>query len=79
MVRIPNIVCLPNRLIVHFSANTDRNGHGTHVSETADGALYGVPSVSFIDVKVLKDGGGRAYSDTSFFILKLRPLVARVF
>jgi hypothetical protein len=53
-------ICLPHRLIVHYLANTDRNGHGTHVLETVDGAQYGVSSVSLIDVKVMKDGGGGA-------------------
>jgi subtilisin family serine protease len=48
---------------VDGSANTDENGHGTHVSGTIGGATYGVAKkVSIVGVKVLDAQGSGATS-----------------
>ncbi|KAF9343648.1 hypothetical protein BGX26_005412, partial [Mortierella sp. AD094] len=48
---------------VSGSANTDENGHGTHVSGTIGGTTYGVAKkVKLVGVKVLNAQGQGAYS-----------------
>ncbi|KAG0364431.1 Secreted subtilisin-like serine protease sub11 [Gamsiella multidivaricata] len=48
---------------VSGSANTDENGHGTHVSGTIGGATYGVAKkVKLVGVKVLNAQGSGSYS-----------------
>ena len=46
------------------SANTDENGHSSHVSSAIGGATYGVPKkVKLVRVKVLNAQGSGSYSD----------------
>ncbi|KAG0203403.1 hypothetical protein BGX28_004293 [Mortierella sp. GBA30] len=48
---------------IQGSANTDENGHGTHVAGTIGGTRYGVAKrVNLVGVKVLDRGGSGSFS-----------------
>lgn len=53
----------PGAYLTSYGSSEDDNGHGSHVSGTVGGTVYGVAKkVSFIPIKVLDSGGSGTFS-----------------